>query len=210
VPYDVNKDPYLDSETGALFNKLGLKTAKELDDAEAKLTAIEITALTTQDIPFYEDCDVALFKSVHKRMFNDIYDWAGELRTVELSKGTTSFARVQHLAINLDSLFEQLAKDDYIATTDLDEFINKLARYYGDLIVLHPFREGNGRTIRTFMAMLAESIGWHIAWDEMDPQENIDASIAAYKGDEKPLREMLAKIVTPIDVFWGRDPYEFI
>jgi len=91
-----------------------------------------------------------------------------------------------------------------------DCFIGKLAYYYGELIVLHPFREGNGRATRTFLAMLADSIGWHLAWDEMDAKENEEASIAAYNGDLEPMRKMLKRIVTPIDIFWGRDPYEYI
>ena len=143
-------------------------------------------------------------------MFEVIYDWAGKLRTVEVSKGTTSFARWEHLSTSLDALFEELKEDNYLMTTYFEEFVKLLAHYCGELIVIHPFREGNGRAIRTFLAMLAESIGWHIAWDEMDLQENIDASIAAYNEDEEPTRRMLTKFVTPIDIFWGRDPYEFI
>ena len=210
MPYDVDNDPYIDSATGILRNLLGVRTSQNLDEAEAGITAIEIANLTIADPPFYEDFNLEQLKSIHRQLFGVIYDWAGELRTVEISKGTTSFARVEYLNSSLVSLFEQLKNDEYLMTTDFDEFISLLAHYYGELIVIHPFREGNGRVIRTFLAMLAESIGWHIAWDEMNAQENIDASIAAYNGDEKPLQLMLEKFVTPIDVFWGRDPYEFI
>lgn len=210
MPYDVDKDPYIDKTTGILRNLLDIRTQSNLDGAEASLTTVEITALTSQDSPHFEEFNLGLLVSIHKQLFGIIYEWAGELRTVEISKGATSFARVEHLSKSLDDLFQELKKDDYLMTTDFDKFIEMLAHYYSELIVIHPFREGNGRTIRTFLAMLAESIGWHIAWDEMDPQENIEASIAAYHGDEKPLRKMLAEFVTPIDIFWGRDPYEFI
>jgi cell filamentation protein len=210
MAYDVDKDPYLDKESGVLRNLLNIKTEQELEDAEARLTSVEITLLTSENVSPYDEFDVELFLSVHRQLFKEIYDWAGELRTIELSKGTTSFARAEHLAASLEDIIGNLKKDNYLVDFDFDDFIAKLAHYYADLIVLHPFREGNGRTIRTFLAMLAESIDWHIAWDEMNAQENIDASIAGYQGDEKPLRDMLAKLVTPVDIFWGRDPYKFI
>jgi len=210
MPYDVDKDQYINKSTGILRNLLDIRTESNLEDAEAGITTVEIAALTSQEPPHFEEFNLGLFKSVHRQLFDVIYDWAGEVRTVEMSKGTTSFARVEHLSSSLDDLFRSLEQDDYLMTTDFDKFIGILAHYYSELIVIHPFREGNGRATRTFLAMLAESIGWHIAWDEMRPQENIDASIAAYHGDEAPLRKMLAKLVTPIDVFWGRDPYEFI
>jgi cell filamentation protein len=210
MPYDVDNDPYIDARTGIFRNLLNIRSESELEEAEAKLTALEITALTTQGSFHLEEFNLALFRSIHHQLFKELYDWAGEFRTVEISKGDTSFARVAYLQPNLEALFKQLKMDDYLMTTDLDEFAAQLAHYYGELIVLHPFREGNGRTIRTFLALLTDSIGWHIAWDEMDPTQNIAASIAAYNGNEEPLKQMLEKIVTAQDIFWGRDPYEFI
>ncbi len=210
MPYDADNDPYLDETTGILRNKLGITTQSELDDAEARITTVEIAVLTTDPAPHFEDFDVVLFRNIHRSLFSELYDWAGEFRTVDISKESTKFAPAQFLAQSVEAYFEQLKVDDFLMSTDFDQFNILLARHYGDLIVLHPFREGNGRTTRTFLAMLAESIGWHIAWDEMDAGENIAASIAAYNGDEMPLRAMLAKFTTPVDVFWGRDPYEFI
>lgn len=210
MPYEVSDDPYIDQKTGILRNLLGATSQLQLDDAEARTVSVEAVLLTTEDQYSPEDFTLGLFMSVHKQLFGSIYDWAGELRTVDVSKGSTSFARAAFLETNLRELFVRLQNDEYCMTTDFDEFVNKLTYYYGELIILHPFREGNGRAIRTFLTMLAESIGWHIAWDEMSPQENIQASIAVYSGDDKPLRTMLSRIVTAQDVFWGRDPYEFI
>src|SRR5882762_2737261 len=101
MPYDVDRDPYLDKQTGTLRNELNMATQKELDDAEARITSVEITALTTEDIPDYQEFDAELFRSVHKQLFREIYDWAGEFRTIELSKGSTSFARAAYLVKSL-------------------------------------------------------------------------------------------------------------
>jgi len=210
MPYDVGSDTYIDKRTGIFRNILGIKSQEELESAEARITSVEIATLINEGVPTPNEFNPNLLKAVHKQLFNEIYEWAGQLRTVELSKGTTSFARMEHLGASLEDTLSQLAKEDYLIDLEFDEFVKRLAHYYGELIILHPFREGNGRAVRTFLAMLAESIGWHIAWDEMNPDDNIAASIAAYLGDEKPMVKMLKKIVTPVDAFWGRDPYEFI
>lgn len=210
MPYDVADDPYLDKETGILRNLLGIKTKYELAGAEARLTAVEITALMTEGIPPYNEFTKNLFLDVHKQIFKDIYNWAGKIRTVELSKDGTSFARVEHIDASLEGIFRNIEQDEFLVDLDFASFVDKIAHYYGELIVLHPFRDGNGRVIRTFLAMLANSTGWHIAWDEMNPPDNVNASIAAYNGDEVPMRILLENIITPVDVFWGRDPYEFI
>ena len=82
MPYDVHNDPYIDKETGILRNLLGIKTQYELAGAEARLTAVEITALMTEGIPPYNEFTKNLFLDVHKQIFKDIYNWAGKIRTV--------------------------------------------------------------------------------------------------------------------------------
>jgi cell filamentation protein len=198
MPYDVDKDPYLDKNTGVLRNLLGITTQDALDDAEAQVTYVESVALTTNNSLRPDQFNASLLKSIHRQLFKSIYDWAGELRTVELSKGVTSFARFQYLEANLDDLFKQLTKEEYLVNLDFDTFIERFASYYGDLIVLHPFREGNGRAIRTLLAMHAEVAGWHTAWDKMTPEENVAASIATYQGNETPMVDMIRKLITPL------------
>ncbi len=127
-----------------------------------------------------------------------------------MTKDKTSFARTDHIVASAKKVFSKLAEEDYLDGLGSDEFIERLAHYYSELNVIHPFREGNGRAIRTLLTMLAENLGWSIAWNEISPQENVTACIAAYNNDEMPLRDMLRKIVEPIDPFWGQDPYDFI
>jgi cell filamentation protein len=197
MPYEAGKDPYLDPVTGVLRNLLGITTQEALEGAEADITTVEIVALTGEDLPILLDeyFNADLLREVHRQLFGGIYDWAGELRTVELSKGATSFARADHLAANLDRLMEELAADGVLRDLDRDAFMRRLAHYYAELIVLHPFREGNGRAIRTFLALLADNAGWFVAWDKMDPQANINASIAAYNGNEQPLQDIFGAII---------------
>ncbi len=200
MPYDVGKDPYIDIDTGVLRNLLGKTTAKALDEAEANIAWSEISLMLQGTHPKLMDLTYEFFLAIHKQLFGAIYDWAGQLRTVEVSKGATSFARADYLQANLEMLFQQLAADDHWSVTDKQEFTEKLAYYYGELNVLHPFREGNGRTIRTFLSLLADCHGYYIAWGDMTAAENIQASIASYNGDEVPMRQLLLKIVQVADV----------
>ena len=72
-----------------------------------------------------------------------------------------------------------------------DEYIRKLAHYYSEINILHPFREGNGRTQRVFFSQLAMLAGYRFAWERLDRDENLCTCIAAYEGNETPLAEML-------------------
>lgn len=101
MPYDVGKDPYIDAATGVLRNLLGKTTPESLDIAEASLVSAEVSLLLQDHHPAPADLTLEFFLAIHKQLFGAIYDWAGQLRTVEVSKGTTSFARVEYLHMNL-------------------------------------------------------------------------------------------------------------
>lgn len=198
MPYDVGIDPYMNQDIGILRNLLSIDNQEDLDTAEAEITSVEISTLMIEDKPSITDFNWELLCTIHKRLFDEIYEWAGKPRTVEITKGTTSFARVQYLENSAQVIFQHLSTDNYLKGLEFDSFIKQLAHYYAELNVLHPFREGNGRVMRTFLAMLASSLGYEINWNNMDSQENIDACIAAYNGDETLLQTMLRAIVMPI------------
>lgn len=210
MPYDVGKDPYIDKKTGVLKNLLSITDEKELDQAEAEISAVQISTLTIEDKPPLENFNWKLLCDIHHYVFGDIYEWAGNIRTIELSKGSSSFARIDRIVPSLEEIFEALAHEDYLYGLNKDEFVERLAHYYSELNVVHPFREGNGRAIRTFLTMLAENSGWDIAWQQMSKEENVDACIAGYNSNEEPLRQLLGRILEPVDPFWGQDPYEYI
>ncbi len=83
MPYDVGKDPYLDRSTGILRNLLGIKTQAELDKAEAQISFVQISTLTIEDKPPLEGFNWELLCKVHHDIFNEIYDWAGQPRTID-------------------------------------------------------------------------------------------------------------------------------
>lgn len=194
--YVADVDSYVDPQTGILVNKLGLSTQTELDAAEADITSIEIIDFTMESLHSTISVNFETLKAIHYRLFRDIYSWAGEVRTVVISKGSTRFCEPQLIEPQAERIFQELLTDELLMTiTDKRAYISRLAYYYSELNMLHPFREGNGRTLRTFMSTLAMYAGNIIAWDEMDPQENIEACKYAASHDESKLAQMFAKII---------------
>ena len=196
MAYNTNSDPYVDSATGVLKNKLGIKDAAELSEAEANLTAVAIAALGEH--PITGDFDLLHLKHIHKGLFSDLYTWAGKLRTVEMAKGKTRFASVEFLNQSAQKLFSELHNEKLLSGLSDKAYADRLAHYYSEVNILHPFRDGNGRTQRAFFTLLAAKSNRHIAWDHMDPHENLAASIEAYNGNESRLAKLLATLLMPM------------
>jgi cell filamentation protein len=190
----VSQDPYLDPRAGVLRNRLGLTDPGELDRAEADLTGYRLVELHERALPgAYDLAHLQAFRFI----FGDLYDWAGELRTVSIAR-TDLFCLPQNLIGFAEDVFGKLARrDHYLRDLDRAPFVAKLADLLGDINALHPFREGNGRTQRAFLAQLARAAGHPIRWGAMDPEVNIVASQAAHRGDNEPLAAMLDQLVDP-------------
>ena len=86
-----------------------------------------------------------------------MYEWAGQLRTIDISKGANRFAHYAHIHNAAAPIFLQLAKENHLAGLDTAAFSNCAAYYLGELNALHPFREGNGRALREFISHLAHA-----------------------------------------------------
>lgn len=195
--YATGADPYIDPATGILRNKLTLTTQAELDAAESDIASLEIVDLTVENIPILRGITIDTLKAIHHQIFKNIFSWAGEFRTINIAKDSTKFCEYQHIATEGKRIFDELVAENLLYTiSDHTHYIKRLAYYYSELNMLHPFREGNGRTLRTLMSILAMNNGGNIiAWDRMDPQENIEACAHAAYHDESKIERMLAKIV---------------
>src|SRR5262249_12963421 len=139
--------------------------------------------------------DLAHLRAFHRHIFGDVYDWAGELRTVRIGKGGALFCPPDELLTTADEIFGRLAAADYLRGLQRAEFTDRLTELLADLDGLHPFREGNGRTQRAFLAQLARDAGYRLRWSRMDPATNATASRTARDGDTGPLRAMLESLV---------------
>ena len=145
-----------------LKNKLGITNDIELAKEEEKITKIK--ALELFDSNKINEFEVGTFKGlaeIHKYLFQDIYDFAGKVRTENLAKGSFRFASAMYLE-------EVLLKIDNMPQSTLDEIIKK----YVEMNIAHPFREGNGRSTRIWLDMiLKKELNKVVDWSKIDKEE---------------------------------------
>lgn len=179
--------------TTVLVNRFGLQTQGELDAVEAAL----VTAKATQweNNPQCDTFDFAHYCAVHKYLFDDLYDWAGIPRTIDISKKGTKFCPVAELPRVSKAIFNRLAERRFLQGLSREKFIAEIVDFYERTNELHPFREGNGRTQRTFLAQLTENAGHRLDFTAIDPDELMIATILSSQGIEAPLLEVFEKIV---------------
>jgi cell filamentation protein len=185
-------DPYTDQVTGVLRNKLGLATAAELEAAEREITHAALILL--REVPVRPGYDLLHLREIHRRIFGDIYDWAGHVRTVAIAKGSL-FCLPQYIESAAGEIFGQLRKENLLQGLGRGEFLGRLAHYFGEVNALHPFRDGNGRTQRAFFEQLAGDAGYALDWQRLDADRNVAASVAIMHGDAEPLRQLLDELV---------------
>lgn len=137
--------------------------------------------------------------AIHGYMFDGVYPWAGELRSVELTKGSVRFVKAASLRQSAKSLFEALRRENLMNNLPHEVYIEHLAHYYSEINILHPFRDGNGRAQREFFSLLAAESGRYIAWELMDSAEEVAANIQAYNGDESGLVRLLSPLVKQLN-----------
>jgi cell filamentation protein len=187
------KDPYVDEETGILKNLLGCRTEEELSLKERELSYLRQTELWLH--PIEPTFDLAHLQAIHKHLFQDIYSWAGRLRSIDISRDETLFAPHSRIEPYAQTVFAKLAAERHsIATVGL---AGRLAHYLGEINAMHPFREGNGRTQRIFIDQLAKENGYAILWSRCSQQEIIAASVAAHHRDSNMLTDLIRLNLVP-------------
>lgn len=184
-------DPYADPATGVLRNKLGLATAAELAAAEREITHAALILL--RESPVRPSYDLPHLREIHRRIFGDIYDWAGQVRTIAIAKGSL-FCLPQYIEPAAAEIFAQLGKEHFLRRLAREEFLDQLTFYLGEVNAVHPFREGNGRAQRAFFEQLASEAGYTLDWQHLDANRNIAASVAIMNGDADPMRKMLDEL----------------
>ena len=164
----------------ALENKLGITDSAELARVEEKLSKAK--ALQLFESGLLETIPVGSFEGlamIHKYLFEDIYDFAGKLREVNIAKGNFRFAPLMYLSAALENI-------SAMPQASFDEIIEK----YVEMNVAHPFREGNGRSTRIWLdAMLKKELGKVIDWSLVDKEEYLSAM------ERSPVKDLEIKML---------------
>ena len=163
--------------------------AARLEQAEAALVATRSYELS--QTPLSGQFDLAHLRAIHRYVFGDLYEWAGQLRTIDIGKGGHLFAHHAHIESAAAAIFKRLAEEEYLAGLDLTTFSDRAAYYLGELNALHPFREGNGRAQREFVSHLAHAAGYYLAWENMRQPDVLQASVESFKGDTSKLAALI-------------------
>ncbi len=188
-------DGYLLPDGHTLRNLVGAGEPGELRYIEDAL--VEARALTLREHGLPATYDLDGLRAIHRHLFQDIYEWAGQPRTVEIRKGDAFFAPVDRIESAMNDVAQVVTETDHLRDVAASDVPGTLADLYAVVNHVHPFREGNGRTQREYLTALARESEHHINWETVSGEENDHASHAARTGDRTPLREMFARIITP-------------
>ena len=194
--YEARNSIYCYENSNVLINNLNIKDNKKLQEAEEKIVAMKLYILRqNKNIGNFS---MNHFLNIHKFLFEDIYPFAGKTRKENIAKGYFSFAEWEYIDDELNRLFNKLKEENYLKNCKTKEQLSKeLAFYLSELNVLHPFREGNGRTIREFIRQLAYENGYLFNLKNISSNEFYEASVKSTIDTsdlEKVIYECLEKI----------------
>ena len=185
-------DPYVYPETSILANLWDIKDAEQLSVAEAIATTRRIADLERS--PMNGRFDIGHLRAIHRHIFQDVYAWAGELRTVNIARpGQFDFAFVERIATSLNDLFSDavFSKLSTEPGQNRATFTSSAARYLGELNAIHPFRDGNGRAQREFIRQLALHNGYVLDWSRISRGQMHKASHRSFERGDNTLFEQV-------------------
>ncbi|MGD1833172.1 MAG: Fic/DOC family protein [Sphaerochaetaceae bacterium] len=194
---DTSESPdglYAGSEV--FINYLGLRDQQLLDEIETQIVSVRMAELLKGD--FEGPFDFDYLKVVHHHLFSDLYPFAGEQRYVSINQ-RAMFCLPQYIGRMAEEIFTKLREDNYLKHQEFEEFVDNLAYYMAEIHALHPFLDGNTRTMRIFFHQLAKRAGWRINPSDTNETRLLEADIAALEGDYQPLIGLLHTAVEPID-----------
>jgi cell filamentation protein len=169
---------------------LGITDAAALDRIERQLVTDRIA-----ERPPPGDFDLIHLRAIHRHIFQDIYDWAGEIRTVEIAKVGHQVQFRRLIETGMANVHRRLETANFLAGLSRPAFARAAGEIIGDINYVHPFREGNGRTQLLYLAQLAERAGHKLDLTRLDPARWLAASRAAHGGDYTPMSAEIARTI---------------
>lgn len=181
--------------TACLINKFNIRDSSQLSEIEARITFARASEL--EQHPISGAFDFEHYKAIHRFLFEDIYSWAGQIRTVDMTKKGTSFTKASDIERNAAACFNRLQSMNFFTDLRFQDFVEEIVDFYCTTNILHPFREGNGRTQRAFLTQLIRHAGYDIDFSEIDPDELMIATIYSANGIIDYLRELFLVHISP-------------
>jgi cell filamentation protein len=193
--YNEYNDIYCYENTNVLINKFDIHDPILLNNAERQITALKIAEF--EKSPVSGKLDLPYLKKIHKFIFEDIYNWAGEIREGDfLIKGDSIFCRAMYIESMAADIYNKLKSEAFLKNLNKSDFISRLAFYMGEINALHPFREGNGRTARIYFRQLCKNAGYQLNFHKIKKEDLIKADIMAFSRDYTLLETLLDRAIT--------------
>ncbi len=194
MPYSldpISADCY--PNTTVLINKFDIRTIEQLDEVE--LIIVSTRSTEWEEAPKVSSFDFAHYKALHHYLFSDLYDWAGKVRTINLSKKGTPFCPAEDIETMAMPIFARLKTLNYFKGMAHSEFVDCVVDFYCSTNYLHPFREGNGRCQRLFVTQLIHDAGYELNFSEIDTDLLMLATIQSAHGITDQLREIFREAI---------------
>lgn len=185
------RDPYLYPGLNVLRNRLGIHQAQRLEQAAYELTALR--AATMPVGPLVRG--LPHLCAIHQHLYQDVFDWAGQFREVDIYQGDTRFCHFAYIEKEGNALMQALEEERYLVGLERPAFIARLAHYYCEINVLHPFRLGNGLAQRIFFEQLTIHAGYVLDWRNIKAEVWSQANQSGAMGKLQPLEDIFDKVV---------------
>ena len=173
--YTTAQSIYCYPGTNVLKNKLNIRDAQTLKKAEEEITLIKHMELLKN--PIRGNFTKSHLMNIHQFLFEDLYPFAGKIRREQISKADTLFYPPDLIDRELHKVFTKIKEQHMLKNTGAEEDFDHLAFVMAELNIIHPFREGNGRSIREFIRVLAKRMGYDLNWGNVGKDALLKASI---------------------------------
>jgi cell filamentation protein len=183
-------DPYCYRGSGVLRNVRNIQILDELEAWEVAMVKLRLTDPLPDG-----SCDTLHYRAVHRHLFQDVYEWAGQYRTVRIAKPGAMFCFPEHIDGQMGLLFAELTEAPFTGGAPRNEFVASAARFVAELNAIHPFREGNGRTQLTFLFLLGDRAGHPLDMALIRPDAMLAAMVESFGGSLKPLENEIALLL---------------
>ncbi len=194
--YTTVQSIYCYPDSNVLKNKLNIREKDELKQAEEEITALKQYMLL--ESPIKGRFTKTQLMKIHRFLFEDIYPFAGHIRREQISKGETMFYPPHLIQQELDKVFAKLRGDNMLHETDRERQIEHLSYIMSELNIIHPFREGNGRSIRELIRCMALHYGFSLDWSLIDRDTMLEAAVRSVV-DDMAFCEIIAKCVVSVE-----------
>lgn len=183
---------------GVLRNHFGIRDPQRLDEALNDFATAGAYEMLLRGIPAQPDFEY--LRTIHRVLFSDVLPFAGKIRDVDAQAVGIGlpYCRPEFIRPQLDQLFRHLESEDYLSGLGHEAFARRLAESWGDLTLIHPFRDGNTRAQTIYIDALSIRAGHQLPWHEVDVEQLRIVRLHAAAGDSGPLAEWLGKHIEPL------------